>query len=226
MPSPELIDISRPLAATTAGWPGDVPYRYTLGWSQAAGSSVNVGAVETSVHAGTHCDAPFHYAAAGATADRLPLDAFLGPCRVVEVPPGCDDWLALVGAVDAPRVVFRTGGWPDSARFPDRIPTIRPDHAAALAAAGLRLFGVDLPSVDPLDSKTLDVHHALGRYGVAILEGLWLDGVPAGRYELIALPLPLVGADGSPVRAVLRRLDPQWVGPDRGLVPSPLAGEG
>ncbi len=207
MPSPDaLLDISRPLAATTAGWPGDQPFRFRLGWSQAAGASVNVGAVETSVHAGTHCDAPFHYDPAGATVDRLPLDAFVGPCRVVEVPPGCDNWLSLVGAVDVPRVLFRTGGWPDSGRFPEAIPTIRPEHAAALGAAGLRLFGVDLPSVDPLDSKTLPVHHALGRHGVAILEGLWLADVAPGRYELIALPLPLAGADGSPVRAVLRTI--------------------
>ncbi len=204
MPSPDLWDISRPLAATTAGWPGDVPFRYTLGWSQAAGASVNVGAVETSVHAGTHCDAPFHFDRDGVTVERLPLEVFLGPCRVVEVPAGCDNWLSLVGEVDVPRLLFRTDGWPDNARFPASIPTITPDHAAALAAKGMRLFGVDLPSVDPLDSKTLDVHHALNRGGVAILEGLWLAGVPAGRYELIALPLPLVGADGSPVRAVLR----------------------
>ena len=209
MPSPDrqLIDVSRPLSATTAGWPGDVPYRYALGWSQVDGASVNVGAVETSVHAGTHCDAPFHFDAAGRTADRLPLDAFLGPCRVVDVSGGADDWLRAVTAemvADAPRLLFRTGGWPDTARFPDRIPTVSPADAAALGAMGLRLFGVDVPSVDPLDSKTLDVHHALNRCGVAILEGLWLDRVPAGRYELIALPLPLVGADGSPVRAVLR----------------------
>lgn len=204
MPSPEIIDISRPLAESTAGWPGDVPFRFRLSWSQAAGASVNVGAVETSVHAGTHCDAPFHFDRGGATVDRLSLDPFLGPCRVVGVPAGCDNWLSLVGEPDVPRLLFRTGGWPDSARFPDAIPTIRPDHAAELARRGLTLFGVDLPSVDPLDSTTLDVHHALHRGGVAILEGLWLADVPAGRYELIALPLPLAGADGSPVRAVLR----------------------
>ena len=169
MPSPEVLDVTRPLAATLAGWPGDVPFRYALGWSQAAGASVNVGSVETSVHAGTHCDAPFHFDPAGATVERLPLRPFVGPCRVVEVPPGCDDWLSLVGGVDVPRVLFRTGGWPDSARIPERIPSIRPEHAAALAAAGLTLFGVDLPSVDPLDSKTLHVHHALHRGGVMIL---------------------------------------------------------
>ncbi len=204
MPSPELWDISRPLAATTAGWPGDVPYRFTLSWSQAAGASVNVGAVETSVHAGTHCDAPFHFDPAGTTVERLPLAAFLGPCRVIDVPAGCDNWLSLVGEGDAPRLLFKTGGWPDSMRFPASIPTIRPEHAAELAARGMTLFGVDLPSVDPLDSTTLAVHHALNGGGVAILEGLWLADVSAGRYELIALPLPLVGADGSPVRAVLR----------------------
>ena len=212
-PSPELIDISRPLAATTACWPGDVPFSFRLGWKIADGASVNVGAVETSVHTATHCDAPFHYDDRGATVDRLPLDVFVGPCWVVHLTDP-DDWFAdltRVGLYEGEqaaayptRLLFRTGAWPDSSCFPESIPAIDPKQAEWLATNGLRLFGVDLPSVDELDSKTLDVHHALGRHGVTILEGLWLEDVPEGRYELIALPLRIAGADGSPVRAVLR----------------------
>lgn len=218
-PSPELIDISRALTAATACWPGDVPFAYRLGWKIADGTSVNVGAIEASVHTATHCDAPFHYDDAGAAVDRLPLDVFVGPCLVVDV-RGVGDWLSRLSQLDAVhasasqpgtynrplRVLFRTGGWPDTSRFPDVIPSMSPGAADSLGALGVKLVGVDLPSVDPLDSKTLDVHHALGRHGVAILEGLWLEDVPEGWYGLIALPLRIVGADGSPVRAALRPL--------------------
>jgi arylformamidase len=215
-PSPELIDISRPLAATTACWPGDVPFGFRLGWKIADGASVNVGAVETSVHTATHCDAPFHYDDRGATVDAIPLDVFAGPCWVFHARYYFDKTLEQVfdeaGGEDnidfqgIPRILFRSQAWPETSRFPDRIPCLTAEVADWLGRSGIRLVGVDLPSVDPLDSKTLDVHHALGRRGVTILEGLWLEDVPAGRYELLALPLKPVGADGSPVRAVLRHL--------------------
>ncbi len=207
-PSPErpLIDISRPLSAGTAGWPGDEPFQFRPSWTQAAGASVNVGMVSTSVHMGTHVDAPFHYDRAGATVDRLAPDVFVGPAWVVDV-RGAASWQDRVEALDftaVPRVLFRTGGWPDSTRFPAAVPVMEPTLPAWLAGRGVVLVGVDVPSVDALDSKTLDNHHALGRAGVAILEGAWLDEVTPGRYELLALPLSIVGADGSPVRAVLR----------------------
>ena len=101
-------------------------------------------------------------------------------------------------------MLFHTGGWPDTSRFPDAIPVMEADLPVWLADRGVRLIGVDLPSVDPLDSKTLDNHHALGRAGIVIVEGLSLADVPEGRYELMALPLKIIGADGSPLRAVLR----------------------
>jgi arylformamidase len=204
--SPELIDISRPLAAETACWPGDVPFAFRLGWTIAGGASVNVGSIQTSVHTATHCDAPFHFDNAGATVDRMPLDGFIGPACVVNV-RNTSRWRDRIADLDfsnTPRILFRTGGWPDTSRFPESIPVMEPDLPGWLAARGVRLIGVDLPSVDPLDSKTLDNHHALGRGGITILEGLWLENVPEGCYELIAAPLKLIGADGSPLRAVLR----------------------
>jgi arylformamidase len=204
--SPDLIDISRPMAAGTACWPGDVPFAFRLGWTIAGGASVNVGSIETSVHTATHCDAPFHFDDTGATVDRLPLDVFVGPAQVVDV-RNASRWRDRLVALDlsgTPRVLFRTGGWPDSSRFPDSIPVMEPDLPGWLADRGVRLIGVDLPSVDPLDSKTLENHHALGRAGITIVEGLWLEGVLEGRYGLMALPLKMIGADGSPMRAVLR----------------------
>jgi arylformamidase len=207
-PSPEWLDVSRPLDPGTACWPGDVPFSFRLGWAIATGASVNVGAVATSVHTATHCDAPFHYVDAGLTVDRLPLDVFVGPAWVADV-RSTDRWRSRLDRLDfaaTPRVLFRTGEWPDTTRFPDAIPAMERELPDWLADRGVRLIGVDLPSVDPLDSKTLDNHHALGRRGIAIVEGLWLDGVSAGRYEFVGLPLKIVGADGSPLRAVLRHI--------------------
>jgi arylformamidase len=209
-PSPDLIDISRPLAADTACWPGDVPFSFRLGWTIADGASVNVGSIQTSVHTATHCDAPFHFDDAGATVDRLPPDAFVGPAWVVDV-RGVGGWRGRLEGLDfaqTPRVLFHTGGWPDTSRFPETIPVMEADLPDWLADRGVMLIGVDLPSVDPLDSKTLDNHHTLGRHGIVIVEGLWLADVPVGRYELIALPLRIVGADGAQVRAVLRSANP------------------
>jgi arylformamidase len=192
----------------TACWPGDVPFAFHLGWRIRDGASVNVGAVETSVHTATHCDAPYHYDDAGPTVDRMPPETFVGPTRVVDV-RGLGRWRDRLDGLDfrqTPRVLFRTAGWPDTARFPVAIPVMEPDLPDWLGDRGVVLIGVDLPSVDPLDSKTLDVHHALGRRGIVIVEGLWLDDVPAGRYELIAPPLKIAGADGSPLRALLRTI--------------------
>jgi len=108
---------------------------------------------------------------------------------------------------DEARILFRTGGWPDSDRFPDRIPVMEPTLPDWLGRQGVVLLGVDLPSVDPLDSKTLDNHHALGQHRITILEGISLEDVPEGRFELIAPPLNITGADGSPLRALLRTLE-------------------
>jgi len=205
-PESRLYDLSRPLTATTACWPGDVPFSFRLGWRIRDGASVNVGAVDTSVHTATHCDAPYHYDDAGATVDRLPLEIFVGPAWIVDV-RGRDRWrdrLADLNFAETPRILFRTGGWPDTSRFPDRVPVMEPALPDWLADRGVVLVGVDLPSVDPLDSKTLGIHHALGRRGIVIVEGLWLDEVPEGRYEFIALPLRIEAADGSPLRAVAR----------------------
>jgi arylformamidase len=206
--SPELIDISRPLAGGVACWPGDVPFAFRLGWTIFQGASVNVGAIETSVHTATHCDAPFHFDNLGLTIDRLPLDAFVGPANLVDV-RNIQDWRSRLSHLDlasTPRILFRTGGWPDTTRFPDSIPVMESDLPDWLADRGVRLIGVDLPSVDPLDSKTLDNHHSLGRRGITIVEGLWLEDIAEGSYELIALPLKIVGADGAPLRAALRPL--------------------
>jgi arylformamidase len=207
---PKIIDITLPVNESLAGWPGDAPYQFTWTCRKATGAAVNVGQVSMSVHTGTHIDAPFHFTDSGDTADHLPLVPFIGPACVIDVRgratiQRCD--LESVDLTATPRVLLRTASWTDPTRFPDSIPTMAPDVPDWLAAQGVVLVGVDVPSVDALDSKVLPIHHALGRARIQILESLDLRHAPAGAYELIALPLKLVGADGAPVRAVLRPMD-------------------
>jgi len=222
-------DISPPIAPETPVFPGDTPYSQQWITQIGPGCPVNVSAIAMSAHLGAHADGPLHYSAA---ADALPigavsLDPFLGPCRVIHVlPVGASDAvqsqppLRLITSDDLrhavaggppllpvlpPRVLVRTyarspGVWdPHFAAF-------APETIAWLASLGVTLVGIDTPSVDPADSKTLDSHQQLLRHDMRVLENLVLDDVPPGDYELIALPLKLTGADASPVRAILRSL--------------------
>lgn len=205
-----LYDVSPTIRPETPVWPGDTPFSSRLAWAMAAGASVNVSAFTTTPHLGSHVDAPFHTEPRGDTAADLPLEPFLGPCRVVKVPPAVlvePRHVAALELSNPPRLLLKTESVRDRRAFPERFTALSPELAALLAERRVVLVGVDTPSVDPFDSKTLDAHHALARGGVAILEGLVLDGVPEGVYELIALPLKLAGLDASPVRAVLRRLE-------------------
>lgn len=219
-PHPVLYDLSPVVDASTPVWPGDTPYSARWTWKLADGASVNLSAVETTPHLGSHADAPLHTEAGGAGIGEMALDPFLGPCRVIEVPrdesgepPPLVEVRHLVDAdgapidpADPPRLLFKTGSVTDRSTFPESFTALSPALAEHLAGAGTLLVGLDTPSVDPFDSKHLAAHHALFRNGVANLEGLVLDDVPPGLYELIALPLRLAGLDASPVRAVLREL--------------------
>jgi arylformamidase len=199
-------DISQPLGTNTATWPGDraVDVDWTL--SIERGDSVNVAALTTSVHAGTHIDGFLHVTRAGETAAHMPLDAYIGPCIVVDA-VGTDEVtgndIAHVDLRTVQRVLFRTRRAVDATEFPATFAHIAPALARRLAAAGVRLVGTDAPSVDPVDSKSLDAHHAFVEGRVAILENIVLTDVEPGGYTLVALPLRLVEADSSPVRAVL-----------------------
>lgn len=197
-----LLDVTRPL--TDAPWPGDVPFE--CGWTmrRAAGDSVDVGWIRSSVHNGTHVDAPLHVLDGGASVDRLPLEAFDGPCRVVTVPALGPIGPRHVGPLAAgERLLLRTGARPTSA-FPDEFAWPDEDLVRALAAADAPLLGTDAPSMDAKTSKDLASHRALARAGIQMLENLDLARVVDGRYHLTAFPLKAVGLDGAPVRAVLR----------------------
>ena len=206
-----LYDISLSVGPGLALWPGDPPYSLARVSSLRLGDPVNLSAATLSLHAGTHVDAPLHLEQQGADAAGLDLHAYLGPALVVEAPSAGAFGLECVRGLplrEHPRVLFRTAAWPDPSRFPDAIPAMTADLVDHLAAQGVLLVGVDVPSVDALDSTDLPNHRRLLRHGVAILESLRLSHVPPGPWELIALPLRLKDADASPVRAVLRPLAP------------------
>lgn len=203
----KLIDISRKLGKNVPTWPGDTPFSFQIEWSKADSGSVNVGKVEMSTHTGTHVDAPFHFDDEGKRIYDLDLNLYVGRALVVDMrnkeSVGASDFHG-VDLQEVERVILRTDSWEDPSQFPERITYLRPDLASFLGEKGVRLIGVDVPSVDPLDSKELPAHHSLHENGIHILEAVNLHHVEPGVYELIALPLPLVEADGSPVRAVLR----------------------
>jgi arylformamidase len=205
-----LWDISPTVGPGFPVFPGDAPFAARWTFTLGADCPINVAEVSLSAHTGSHTDAPLHYDPQGAAIDEVPLETYLGPCRVLHV----IDAGALVQPVHLaaslaqvpPRVLLRTYRQAPVDRWDDAFTAIAPATLELLHAHGVRLIGIDTPSLDPATSKTLDAHQVVRRHGMAILEGIVLDAVPAGDYELIALPLKWRGLDASPVRAVLREL--------------------
>jgi arylformamidase len=213
----KIWDISRTLSNDFAEWPGDEPFRYRLTREIAKGQSVNLGAISMSVHNGTHADGRFHFDTKGETIEKAPLDIYVGRATVVDLAqsflqskekhlittedlrPNAEDIAATS------RLLVKTCRWSDSTIFPNQIPVIGADVPAWLQKNGVRLIGVDLPSMDEIDSKSLQNHHALARAGIAIIESLDLSDVAPGIYNFVALPLKIAGGDGAPMRAILWR---------------------
>ncbi len=194
-----LVDISRPVSVGIAVWPGDTAY----GLSVTDWGSVRVGAVTMSLHTGTHVDAPLHHDTHGSAVDCLDPEAFVGPAHVIDV-AGVDlIEPAHIGDALAPRILLRTAAWPAGAPFPAEVPVLADAAIDHLAAQGVLLLGVDVPSVDRIASSDLPNHRRLAASGIALLESLDLEHAAPGLHTLVALPLRLVGADASPVRAVL-----------------------
>jgi arylformamidase len=205
-----LWDISPPVHADSPVFPGD--HATEVGWTFRIGPGcpVNVAEISVSAHVGAHADAPLHFADGGMSAGEMPLEPFLGPCRVVDV-TGVRPLVTVDDAdvTDLPeRVLFRTYA-AQPTTWDDSFCALDPALIEVLAANGVRLVGTDAASLDPSTSKDLPAHFATHRHDVRILENLLLDEVPAGDYELIALPLKLTTADAAPVRAVLRPITTQ-----------------
>lgn len=208
---PGLYDISRTISPTLAVWPGDKPFSFEHVLRQAEGAAVNLTTLTLSPHTGSHADAPYHVAEDGAHPADLPLANYIGPAHVVTITRRSGGIIPVdLDGHDLSRLerlLIHTwvsdlpdGAWPED--FP--YPTV--ELVDWLAAQGVKLLGLDSPSVDAFDSRDLPGHHRLRAHGIAHLETLYLAGVPDGVYELIAFPLKIAGVCGSPVRAVLRSL--------------------
>lgn len=214
-----LIDISPPITAALAVWPGDTPVSRELLADLRRGDNLTLSTLRATVHLGAHADGPNHYGATAPGIGERPLDFYVGPCAVVQLaaPRGqrvsIDAVRAaldkLCGGATSPRTVTRlliaTGTYPDPTRFNEDFAALEPALIDWLAGLGVRTVGIDTPSVDLFSSKELPAHARFLANDMAILEGLVLTDVPAGEYELIAAPLRLMGFDASPVRALLRR---------------------
>ena len=205
----KLFDISPAVGPDTPLFPGDRAYSQQWTATLGPGCPVNISAVTLSPHIGAHADAPLHYGADAATIGQVDLSPYLGQCRVIHA-IDCGPLVRpehLMHAIDAlpERVLVRTCTSAPTA-WSDEFSAFAPETIAWLAGLGVRLVGIDSQSVDPAASKTLDSHHQLLKLDLRVLENLVLDAVPAGDYELIALPLKWMLADASPVRAVLREL--------------------
>lgn len=217
-PAPAVLqwwDISPPVDAHSPTFPGDTAYQQSWVATIGPGCPVNVGTLTLSPHIGAHADAPLHYDPQGQAVGALDLGAFMGPCRVIHaIAPGPlvqPHHLAHAihpGLPLPPRVLVRTYQRMPQREWDAALSAFAPDTISWLADQGVVLVGIDTASVDPADSKTLDSHQVLRQRNVRVLENLVLDDVPEGDYELIALPLKLMTADASPVRAVLRPLRP------------------
>jgi len=213
----KIWDISRTLSDGLAEWPGDEPFHFRLTKTMAEGQSINLGAIGMSVHNGTHADAQFHFDTNGESIEKAPLEIYLGRAAVVDLTEAfsrskqkhlitVEDLQPYAEEIaESSRLLVKTGRWSDSTVFPNQIPVIAADVPSWLQKSGVRLIGLDLPSVDEIDSKSLQNHNALAAVGIAIVESLDLTRVGSGIYNFAALPLKIAGADGAPMRAVLWR---------------------
>jgi arylformamidase len=189
-------------------WPGDTIFAAEPKWTYGPGCPVNVSAFRMSTHSGAHADAPLHYDPDGADIAQVDLEPYIGPARVIDA----RGWGRTVTAARLlplldgapPRILLRTYDLFPRQAWDSAFAVIDPRAIDLLADRGVVLIGLDSPSLDSEDSKTMDAHLAVKRADMRILEGLVLDDIPPGDYELIALPLPLQGLDASPVRAILR----------------------
>ncbi|EMR06019.1 Kynurenine formamidase [Bhargavaea cecembensis DSE10] len=202
------IDITQPLTNDMAHWPGDTPFRFELGVTKEQSGSVNIGEIRTSLHMGTHADAPFHFDGTGRKLHELDVNTYIGRARVIDVtahPSLGRSELEDYDLEGVERLLLKSSETNNPLVFPETFIELLPDIGPYLRELGIFLLGIDVPSVDRTDSKELPTHHSLGDNGIHIVENLMLADVEPGDYDFIALPLAIHGADGSPVRAVIKK---------------------
>lgn len=205
----EILDISPVINPRLAVFPGDTPFQQEFLMDMKKGQHLTLSSIKTTVHLGAHTDAPNHYSREGEGIETRPLQTYLGSAQIIEVPcrPGSRLRPADLGGrnITAPRVLFKTLSFPDPYRWNGDFMSLSGELVDWLAARGVRLVGIDTPSIDLAEDQILESHQAVARHDMAILEGIVLKNVPEGNYQLLALPLPIEGADATPVRAVLLR---------------------
>ena len=204
------IDITVPIRTGMVHWAGDPPVEVSRRLSIGVDSDFNISFLSMSSHTGTHMDSPLHFIRRGEGLERMPLDATMGPARVIEITDRVSikpDELEPYGIEPGQRVLFKTENsaryWPDLP-FQEEYVHISVEGARYLAERRISCVGVDYLSVAALGVEATEVHVTLLGAGIWIIEGLCLAGVQPGDYELACLPLPLQDADGAPARAIIR----------------------
>ncbi len=207
-----VYDVTLPLRPGMVVWPGDREFRLHPSVEPDADNPFTVSEMQLSVHTGTHVDAPRHIFAGREGVETLPLDVLIGPARVVDargVPALTASVLARLDIPQVPRLLFLTDntvrGLVHAPRFHEDFVAVTADGARWLVERGVRLVGIDYLSIAPFD-EAVEPHRVLLAAGVVVVEGLDLTNVPPGDYELLCLPMKVVGADGAPARVVLRDL--------------------
>jgi arylformamidase len=214
LPATGWIDATATLdPSTTPVYQGDAPLKFDFLKDMRKGDGFTLSAYSMGAHSGTHVDAPMHFVRDGASIEKLSVDPFIGPARIIDIPDSVQaiDAKALAGAKwkGAERVIFRTRsalhGWMHSPTFHKDFAYIAPDAAQQLADAGVKLVGVDYISAEQFGAAAPLTHRTLLGKGIPIVEGLQLDSIPAGDYDLIVLPIKVGGHEGAPARAIVRR---------------------
>ncbi|CAM2066166.1 Cyclase family protein [Sulfidibacter corallicola] len=208
-----LIDITPAISASTAVFPGDVPYRRSIAMDFQKGDHLLLSSIQTTLHVGAHADAPNHYHRDGIGIDRRDPKRYVGACQVIGVSLGPDERIYPYHVTDQDieitekRVLFRTDSFPDPDNWNSDFNSLSPELVIWLAERGVVLVGIDTPSIDPETSQALESHQMVYQKDLAVLEGIVLGEVAPGRYILLAQPLKLRDADAGPVRALLLPFD-------------------
>ncbi len=204
--SKKIIDITPVIGPEMAVFPGDQPFERDIALDFSKGDHLTLSSMKTSLHIGAHTDAPNHYAKEGVGIDQVDLAIYMGPCQVITINLERGKRISsedFKTEIKTERILFRTLSFPDPNNWNHDFVSLDPALVESLAKKGVKLVGIDTPSVDPADDKELLSHTAIWKNKMAILEGIVLNDVEDGTYELLALPIPIKDADASPVRAIL-----------------------
>lgn len=206
----QIIDISPVIRSTTAVFPGDQKFERNVVMDMSKGDHLGLSTLTSTLHIGAHADSTNHYHKTGQGIDQLPLKPYLGACQVIDLSDQFSqradrilvEDIATV-KIQADRILFKTNSFANPDLWKNEFVSLSPQLIHYLKSKNVLLVGIDTPSVDPWDSKELESHAALFETDMRVLEGVILENVSAGLYDLIALPLRIEDADASPVRAVL-----------------------